>query len=595
MDQSAEHTDKPSKTINYLAVILLSVVVFCIALTQLLAYHFDYAAWLGQPLVGHFYNPFRFYEWLQWGVGEYPLVVLQYGLISFFLAFMTLMSGLAYTGRFKVRKRTTHGTSHWAVRQDLVDSNLLDTPQNDHSVLLGGWPNGSGVEYIIHSGPESVLLYAPSRSGKGVSVVGPNLLSYESSVFVLDIKGELWEQTAGWRQRSANNLVLYHDPCSEDPGNARFNPLAEIRINTSSDVRDVQNVVEYLIKPEKGKSGDHWILSAKTLMTGVILHVLYKGGNDGEIIGLSHVLEAITNPQQPIRELFDEMMEYPHRDGVVHPAVAQVGADMQNKEDRELSGVVSTASSQMSIFRDPILADACSRSDFKIMDLVENEKPVSLYLIIRPSDRDRLQRYFSLLVNLVCRRLTEKLPTESEHRHHLLLMLDEFSSLPSIPIVQESLDVFAGYKVQAMIVMQDYQRLIALYGREETISSNCKVRIAYPPNRPETAELISKLTGTTTVVEKFRNTSGKLLAPMASSVSNSVNVYSRPLLTADEVMRLLVPKLDTDDRMIEAGAALIFARGCFPILGVQTPFFFDEHFIKRAAHPAPDYSDTVMA
>jgi len=173
-------------------------------------------------------------------------------------------------------------------------------------------------------------------------------------------------------------------------------------------------------------------------------------------------------------------------------------------------------------------------------------------------------------------------------------MFDEFSSLPAIPVVHDSLDIFSGYKIHAMIFVQDYQRLVSLYSREETISANCKILVAYTPNKAETAEMFSKASGVTTVEEQFKNKSGDRFAAIPSKISESTTLYSRPLLTADEVKRLPIPGLDENDLMIKEGSALIFVRGVFPILGVQTPYFFDDVFVKRAAHPAPEFSDVLV-
>ncbi|MCB1753888.1 MAG: type IV secretory system conjugative DNA transfer family protein [Gammaproteobacteria bacterium] len=591
---------KPSNFKPLKALFIMSLGFFAagVVLTQGIAHHYHYASWLEGRVYGNVFWPWAGFRWIRSPAFTFDISTIPYLVASIGAAVFGLVGGMAMTGGLSRQKtRTTHGTSRWAERADIVEAGLLDGNNKPTSLIVGGFKTNRRVEFLAHNGPESVLAYAPSRSGKGVSLVIPNLLAYESSVFVLDVKGELWDATAGWRSKMCGNHVLYHDPCSGDPGNSKFNPLDAIRVGTGYEIKDAQNVVEYLVteRRENGSSGsDHWVKSARTLVTGVSLFCLHEAWNKGEPVGPGDILATLSDPERDPRQLFEDMMNNRLGPaGGVHSAIASFGAEMQAKEARELSGIISTAVTSLAIFRDPILAEATSRSDFTISDLVSNERPVTLYLIIRPSDRDRLNDYFALIVNLLCRRLTEVLPNAENNRHELLLMLDEFSSLPPIPAVQQSLDIFAGYRIKAFIVMQDYQRLVKLYGREETISSNCKVRIAYPPNRHETAEYLSKQTGTTTVLEEFRNTSGKRFAPIASGVSKNQSLYSRPLLTADEVTRLPVPKLDENDRMIEAGASLVFCRGCFPILGIQTPFFFDKTLNERAKHPAPVMSDEL--
>ena len=172
-------------------------------------------------------------------------------------------------------------------------------------------------------------------------------------------------------------------------------------------------------------------------------------------------------------------------------------------------------------------------------------------------------------------------------------MLDEFSKLPPLPIVQESLDHFAGYGIKAYIVAQDVQTLTRLYGRNETIQSNCKVRIAFTPNKLETAEMLSKMVGSETVQERTKNRSRKAVSMIDTSVSEAEGLHARPLITADEIMQLDVPVLDVDEQMVKPGSSLVFVTGCRPIKGIQTPYFMDEEMKRRSEYKAPMESDDL--
>ena len=146
---------------------------------------------------------------------------------------------------------------------------------------MGAWLDKKGVtRYLRHNGAEHVLCYAPTRSGKGVGLVIPTLLSWEHSAVITDLKGELWELTSGWRQSYARNKVLRFEPASLS-GGVRWNALEEIRLATEYEVGDVQNLATLLVDPDGKGLETHWQKTAQALLVGVILHVLYKAHQEG--------------------------------------------------------------------------------------------------------------------------------------------------------------------------------------------------------------------------------------------------------------------------------------------------------------------------
>ena len=534
---------------------------------------------------------------------HHPQLVWQSWLIAvvagmgFFAAVLVLAR---WVGRQPTRRRG-HGSAQWADRAAITRAGLLNVKDSDTALIVGGWRDPDRrsrqpYEYLIHAGPESVAFYAPSGSGKTVAVVIPNLLCYESSAFVLDIKGELWNATAGYRQQELGQNVLFHDPSSDDDTGARFNPLDEIDITQGTAVRDVQMLAEYLI-PGSARQHEnvHFEQSARSLLVGVILFELSTAWETTRSsTNVAAVLSAVTSPDRTFKEYLAEMMDYDKGHEAIAKAVREIAMEMHAREDREFSGVLSSLVTPLTKFRDPILAHATEASDFRIMDLVNGEKKMTLYLTIRPNERDRLKHYFGLLVNLILRRVTQDVHVDGQSRGELLLMLEEFTSLPPLPVVQQSMDVMRGYAVKAFIVLQDIESLIALYGQHETFTSNSKVQVAYTPSKPKTARLLSEMVGTTTVTDTTASQQRKRLSPITSSESRSETVHSRALLTPDEILRLRVPVIDEHYRMTEAGEALIFVRGCPPIRGVQTPYFFDPELRRRSSIAPPRYSDRTV-
>lgn len=175
-------------------------------------------------------------------------------------------------------------------------------------------------------------------------------------------------------------------------------------------------------------------------------------------------------------------------------------------------------------------------------------------------------------------------------------MIDEFPSLGKLDILQESLAFVAGYGLKFYLICQDINQLKSRergYGPDETITSNCHIQNAYPPNRVETAEHLSKLTGQTTIVKEHITTSGKRFSTFLSQISRTIQEISRPLLTIDECLRMPGPKKDADGRIVEAGDMVIYAAGFPAIYGKQPLYFKDPIFIARASVEAPEQSDIL--
>jgi len=174
-------------------------------------------------------------------------------------------------------------------------------------------------------------------------------------------------------------------------------------------------------------------------------------------------------------------------------------------------------------------------------------------------------------------------------------MLDEFPSFGRLEIFQEALAFIAGYGIKAYIIAQDIAQLRSQengYGKDETITANCHIKIAFAPNRLETAEYLSSMSGTMTVIKEDFTTSGARFGAVLQNVNRAYHELSRPLITTDEALRLKSPKKDGRDFIVEAGEVLVFVAGSAPIKGTQTLFFLDPVFSRRAKVPPQILSTT---
>jgi type IV secretion system protein VirD4 len=250
------------------------------------------------------------------------------------------------------------------------------------------------------------------------------------------------------------------------------------------------------------------------------------------------------------------MMATPHLgERGVHPVVAQAARELLNKSANERSGVLSTAMSFLGLYRDPIVARVTSRCDWRISDLVEADHPVSLYLVVPPSDISRTKPLVRLILNQIGRRLTESLEGV-ERRHQLLLMLDEFAALGRLDFFETALAFQAGYAIRAFLICQSLNQLAKAYGENNSVLDNCHVRIAFACNDERTAKRISDALGIATERRAMKNYAGHRLSPWLSHLMVSRQETARPLLTPGEVMQLPA----TDEIIMVAGLPPIRAK-----------------------------------
>jgi type IV secretion system protein VirD4 len=457
----------------------------------------------------------------------------------------------------EVKKVTTYGSARWAEAREIRKAGLL----HPDGVLLGRWKGA----YLRHHGPEHVLCFAPTRSGKGVGLVVPTLLTWPGSVIVHDIKGENWGLTAGWRARFGRVLLF----APTNTKSSAYNPLLEVR-RGEWEVRDVQNIADVLVDPEGAlEKRNHWEKTSHALLVGTILHVLYAE-RDKTLAGVANFL---SDPKRPIETTLRAMMTTPHLGTKgVHPVVASTARELLNKSENERSGVLSTAMSFLGLYRDPVVAAVTARCDWRIRDLVEAEHPVTLFLVVPPSDISRTKPLIRLILNQIGRRLTEKLDSK-RRRHRLLLMLDEFPALGRLDFFESALAFMAGYGLKSFLIAQSLNQIEKAYGQNNSILDNCHVRVSFATNDERTAKRVSDALGTATELRAMKNYAGSRLSPWLGHLMVSRQETARPLLTPGEVMQL-----PPDDE-------LVLVSSCAPIRAKKARYFEDPEMNARILPP----------
>lgn len=603
-----------------ISIMVVAITVAASFTTQKMAKIFHYHPALGEPIFNQFYQPYSFLVWYlkyQQPVGTALRPQLDQTFILFLVAMIVIFFTTALTAGFITKSsrknKDVHGSAKWADFEELSDMGLLPKGKSEVSgVFVGGYRDKKDqLHYLRHDGPEHVIAIAPTRSGKGVGLVLPTMLTWQHSMLISDIKGELWNMTSGWRSKHANNKCIKFDPASPDDS-ASFNPISEVRLNTPYEVSDVQNIVSILVDPEGKGLDDHWAKTGFALLVGVILFALYKFHEKGEEASLYDVGMLISDPSQPIDELWNDMLfnKYgplgANGEPTAHTNISAPAMDMKNTPEEERGSIISTARSFLTLYRDPIVAKNTKNSDFKIDDLMNHDQPVSLFLVVKPSDKNRLKPLIRLMLTQILQTLIRKDmkvdpkggSAKIEYKHKLCLMLDEFPSFGRLKVFEDALPYIAGYGIKAYLICQDIEQLRAAdaYGREETISANCHVRVAYAPNKLETAEWLSKMTGQKTQYAEEISTSGNRFGAVMGNVNRSIQAFARPLLTPDECLRLKAPKKSEDGlQIVESGDLIVFVAGNNPVYGEQSLFFMDKTLLARSKVKPLDVTERIYS
>ena len=555
--------------------VLLIVLMTTWGATQWTAWQLGFQPQLGHPwfqIAGWpVYYPPAFFWWWYFYDAYAPPIFVEGAYIAASGGFIAIAVaiGMSVWRAREAKNVATYGSARWAEPEEVKAAGLLD----QDGVVLGKLDRA----YLRHDGPEHVLCFAPTRSGKGIGLVVPSLLTWPGSAIVHDIKGENWALTAGFRSRHGRVLLF-------DPTNARsaaYNPLLEVR-KGEWEVRDVQNIADILVDPEGSlDKRNHWEKTSHALLVGAILHVLYAE-KDKTLAGVAAFL---SDPKRPIESTLAAMMKTAHLgEAGPHPVIASAARELLNKSDNERSGVLSTAMSFLGLYRDPVVAEVTRRCDWRITDIVGSKRPTTLYLVVPPSDINRTKPLIRLILNQIGRRLTEDLQAKGG-RHRLLLMLDEFPALGRLDFFESALAFMAGYGLKSFLIAQSLNQIEKAYGPNNSILDNCHVRVSFATNDERTAKRVSDALGTATEMKAMKNYAGHRLSPWLGHLMVSRSETARPLLTPGEIMQLP----PTDEIVMVAGTP--------PIRAKKARYFEDVRFqerilpppqLARAGEPHPD-------
>jgi type IV secretion system protein VirD4 len=524
-------------------------------------------SWLGALALGiassrQVYAPYQVFVWYHasgdWGRGAgAPLSWIASGLILV----VALLGCAAVTSARHRRPRArsdAHGSAHWGTTTAL---------RRREGLLLGR----EGAHLLRFAGEGHLLTVAPTRAGKGVSSVIPNLLEHPGSVLVTDPKGENYAVTARWRKK-LGNVVIAFDPFGvvEKQEPRSYNPLALIDINRTDALDDARLLADMLVLTEGrgARDGDQafWNEEARSLLTGLILHAAASKGETKRT--LIHVRELLTLPPDGFANLLRDMQA----SQAARNLVARAATRLLQKAERERSGVVSTAQSHTHFLDSPAMADVLGGAE-SLVDLAALKSgKASVYLILPPDRLDAYARWLRLMIGCALRAMAR---TPGQPKTRVLFLLDEFAHLGRMQPVERDIGLAGAFGVSFWLIVQDLAQLRSTYGeRWPSFLANVDVLQAFGINDWDTAEYLSRMTGEATVSveseQASRGVSQGRHGQHQLGASRTRGETGRRLRFADEV------------RQLPRDGALLFVKGEAPLVVQRLNYLRDKAFEGRA-------------
>lgn len=392
--------------------------------------------------------------------------------------------------------KALHGDARFATSGDLARHGLLK--RSDTGIVVGKFKG----QLVRLCGQQFVILAAPTRSGKGVGVVVPNLLDYRESVVVLDIKQENFRLTSGWRASQGHEVYLFN-PFAEDRRTHRWNPLTYVSHDPAFRVSDLMSIAAMLY-PDGADEQKFWVSQARNAFMAFALY-LFENRDDEQASGfpaqhgpptLGAIYRLSSGDGSELRPYLQRLAQRPYLSGNTRTAFA----NLLSQADETFASILGTFKEPLNPWISPILDTATSGDDFLLTDV--RKKRMTVYIGIQPNklaeSRLILNLFFSQLINLNTRELPQANPAL---KHQCLLLMDEFTAIGKVEIISSAVSYMAGYNIRLLPIIQSMSQLDATYGREvaRTIVTNHALQIIYAPREQQDANEYSEMLGYTTV------------------------------------------------------------------------------------------------
>ncbi len=466
-------------------------------------------------------------------------------------------AGLVCVGIARSFRQPLHGAARWASETELARGGL----RARHGIVVGR----KGGRFLVFGGDEHVLVYAPTRAGKGVGVVIPNLLVWPDSAVVLDVKRENWEATAGFRAAHGQDVLLF-DPLEPEGRSARYNPLGHIDRSDPVAVLDELQKLAVMLFPAPQAADPFWAEAARTGFIGVGSLVAATPGSPFSLGAIYHALTQ-GNPRTQLPKILEARKEagQPLSAGCVSAI-----SDFCSASENTFASIKQTITARMNLWLNPRVCAATEASDFDLRDL--RERRMSLYLTVSPDNLARVAPLYNLLLQQLIDLNTRERPTAGRHTIPVLMVLDEFARLGHASVIAHAFAYVAGYGLRLLPVLQSPAQLRAEYGHDvaDGIIANCGLEVAFAPKELKVAQDLSNRLG-------FYTYGGR-----SSSRPSGLSPGHRSQTESDQRRALMMPQeliQMAPDRLI------VLRAGLPPILGRKIVYWRERAFTARIVPP----------
>lgn len=406
----------------------------------------------------------------------------------------------------KPKQKSAHGEARFASKGELGSHGLFDESKSN-GIVVGRF----GGKLVRFPGQQFVILAAPTRSGKGVGIVVPNLLQYDDSVVVLDIKQENFQLTSGWRAEQGQEVFLFN-PFAEDWRTHRWNPLSYVSRDPAFRVSDLQTIAAMLY-PDTVDDQKFWVSQARNAFLAFSLYLfdnhdqeiaLGVEEKDATFPTLGRIYRTSSGDGRDLKEQFKEMMDLPF----ISPECRTAFAGLLSQANETFASIMGTFKEPLNAWINPVLDAATSANDFWLSDV--RRKRMTIYIGIQPNKlaeaRLIVNLFFSQLINVNTRELPQDNP---DLKYQCLLLMDEFTSIGRVDIIANAVSYMAGYNIRLLPVIQSMAQLDATYGKDvsRTLITNHAMQIIYAPREQQDANDYSEMLGYTTLRKRNRSRS----------------------------------------------------------------------------------------
>lgn len=459
---------------------------------------------------------------------------------------------------YKLRShRNLHGRARFAGMIDLGRKGFLG--DGDDGIVVGRM-NG---KLLRLRGQQFVILAAPTRSGKGVGIVIPNLLDYRESAVVLDIKQENFDLTSGWRQSIGHEVYLFN-PFAEDHRTHRWNPMTYVSPDPAFRVSDLQSIAAMLY-PDGDDKDKFWVSQARNAFLAFALYLFERHEHDrtAEKPTLGAVLRLASGDGGELKPYLQRLAEAPF----LSPQARTAFSGLLSQADVTFASIIGSFREPLNPWLNPVLDTATSGDDFRLDDV--RRRRMTIYVGIQPNklaeSRLIVNLFFSQLINVNTKTLPQN---DASLKHQCLLLMDEFTAIGRVDIISKAVAYMAGYNLRLLPIIQSMAQLDAVYGKElsRTLITNHALQIIYAPREQQDANDYSEMLGYTTVRRRARTRSHG----QGRNVSDNEVLEKRALMLPQE-LKAMGPEKEI----------VLYEGLAHPILCRKIRYYKDSHFTRR--------------